>query len=238
MLALIVVVLIAGNVSAQESQCKAKLADLPQAPELSGFRLGMTTAQVKTRVPQVVFGRTDALGVSKTTINPYFDERIDKSAFAGVRSISLDFFEGRLTSIWIGYEASFKWQTMDDFVKGISTAFSVPSTWTPWKSRGLRLRCEDFEMTVTLVARSPSFRILDLTAEETLTARRAALEEEKTAAEENSEETREIVGDKESKTYYPEGCQPTKEIGENNRMVFKTAEEAVKAGYKPAKNCP
>src|SRR5688572_13040233 len=48
-----------GNVVAQDSRCTLKLSDLPQAAELSGFRIGMTTDQVKARVPQVLFGRTD-----------------------------------------------------------------------------------------------------------------------------------------------------------------------------------
>src|SRR6266852_6197343 len=80
--------------SAQESSCKAKLADLPPAVELRGFRLGMTTDQVKARVPQVVFGHKNELGVSKTSINPDFDPKIEKSNFADVRTVSLDFLDG------------------------------------------------------------------------------------------------------------------------------------------------
>lgn len=226
-----------GNVAAQDSQCKAKLSDLPQAAELSGFRLAMTMDQVKARVPQVVLGRTDELGASKTSINPYFDSRIDKSAFADVRTVSLDFLDGRVTSVWIGYDSTFKWPTVVDFVKGISQALSLPNAWSPWKSRGEQLRCADFQMTVSIVAGGPSFRILDLAAEETLTARRVAQEEEKEALAESGPETEEILGDKQSKIYYPAGCEPAREISESNRIVFKTAADAEKAGYKPAKDC-
>jgi hypothetical protein len=123
-------------------------------------------------------------------------------------------------------------------VKGISTALSLPTTWSSWKSRGQQLRCADFEMTVSIVAGGPSFRLLDLTAEEALAARRIAAEEAKAELEESGEGEEEIIGDKANKTFYPSGCQPAKEIPDNNRVVFKTVEEAEKAGYKAARNCP
>jgi len=237
MVVLLFVLFSVGNVLGQDSQCKVKLSELSQAAELSGFRMGMTMDQVKARVPQVVFGRTNDLGTAKTSINPYYDSRIDKSAFADVRTVSLDFLDGRVTSIWIGYEPTFKWSTVADFVKGISQSLSLPDAWSPWKSQGQQLKCPDFQVTVSSVARGPSFRILDLTAGETLTARRIAKEEEKEAPAENKEEEAKILGDKKSKIYYPADCEVAKEISKSNRTIFKTALEAEKAGYKPAKEC-
>jgi hypothetical protein len=76
----------------------------------------MTKEEVKVRVPQSVFGRTDDFGVSKTTINPYFDPKIDKSKFESVRSVSLDMLDDHLTSLWIGFDETFKVQSIDDFV--------------------------------------------------------------------------------------------------------------------------
>lgn len=225
------------NVIAQDSQCNVKLSELPQAAELSGFRVGMTMDQVKARVPQVMFGPSDELGRSKTSINPYFDARIDKSGFADVRTISLDFLDGRVTSLWIGYDSSFKWPTIADFVKGISQSLSLPNSWSPWKSQGQQLKCADFQATVSIVARGPSFRILDLTADAALTTRRIAQEEEREALAEAAEEESEILGDKQSKFYYPAGCEVPTEISAVNRMTFRTVLEAEKAGYKPAKEC-
>lgn len=236
--ALLLMLLIPFGVRAQTA-CKTKIAELPESAELRGFRLGMTMEQVKARVPQVVFGPTDPLGMSKTTINPYFDPRIDKAGFADIRSVSLDFLDGRLVSLWIGYEETFKWTSVEDFVGGISKALSVPAEWSSWKGRGQQLRCGDFEMTVSMVARGPSLRIFDLAADETLTARRNAAEEAKEAVvEEESTESEEIVGDKKNKIYYPAGCQPATEITGTNRVVFETVEAAEKAGYKRANNCP
>ena len=220
---------------AQEVQCSLKLAELPASPELLGFRLGMTTEEVQKRVPQVVFGRVDPIAVSKTTINPDFDPRIDKASFPGVRTVSLDFLDGKLTSLWFGYDPTFKWRTVDDFVKGISPTLRLPNAWSDWRIRGRRLRCADFEMTVSMLGEGPSFRILDLNAEETIAARRQAKEEEAAALEEQAGAA--VLGNKKAKVFYLSTCLPDDEIKESDRVIFKTREEAEKAGYKLASDC-
>jgi len=229
---------------AQDSSCKATIGSLPAAAELKGLRLGMTMEQVKAQVPQITFGPTDELGSSKTTINPKFDPRTEAGVFQDVRSVSLDFLDERLVSLWIGYDSNFKWTTVDEFVNGISTSLQLPKTWSTWKVRGKELTCSDFQLTVTLVAQSPSFRVLDRAPEETLTARRIAKEEEMEAAAAaaaadppTESEVEEIIGDSKSKSYYLPTCQTAVEITEKNRVVFKTVAEAEKAGYKRAKGC-
>jgi hypothetical protein len=223
------------------AQCTKKAAELPAAPELLGFHLGMTKEQVKARVPQTVFGHTDPFGVSKTTINPYFDPSIDKMKFEGVRSISLDLLDERLTSLWIGFDENFKAHTVEEFVKLISQSLQVPENWSSWRYKGQQLRCADFQLIVTTVAGGPSFRLLDVAAEETVAARRQAKEDQDSVVEAGADaagtEPAEIVGDKQSKTYYPSGCQPAKEIAEANKVIFKTTADAEKAGFKLAKHC-
>jgi len=222
------------------AQCTKKMSELPAAPELLGFRLGMTKEQIKARVPQTKFGHADPFGVSKTTINPYFDETIDKTKFESVRSISLDLVDDKLTSIWIGFDETFKAPTAAEFIKLISQSLQVEGNWSS-KSRGQQLRCADFQLMVTTVAGGPSFRLVDTAADDLIAERRQAKEEQDSLAEagassENGEPT-EIIADKKSKTYYPNGCQPAKEIDEANKISFKTAAEAEKAGFKAAKNC-
>src|ERR1041384_4940669 len=112
-------------VQSASAQCTKKLSELPAAPELLGFRLGMTKEQIKARVPQTVFGKADHFGVTKTTINPYFDPKIDKTQFEGVRSISLDLVDDRLTSLWIGFDETFKAHTVEEFVKLVSQSLQV-----------------------------------------------------------------------------------------------------------------
>lgn len=220
---------------AQNNQCSLKLSDLPPAPELFGFRLGMTTAEVKARVPQVKFGRANEFEVLKTSINPHYDSRIDESSYSGLRTISLEFLDGRLTSLWLGYDESFKWQTADAFVGGISQSLRLPNAWTTWRTRGQRLHCLDFEMTLTILGIGPSFRIVDNAAEQTLTARREAKETLESTDIEST--TTEVIADRQQKTYYPDGCQPG-DLKPANRVVFSSKEDAEKAGYKMAKSCP
>lgn len=224
------------------AQCTKKSTELPAAPELLGFHLGMTRDQIKAAVPQTEFGHADPFGVVKTTINPYFDPKIDKTKFEGVRSISLDLLDDHLTSLWIGFDENYKAHTAEEFVKQISQSLQLPGNWSSYRSRGQQLRCADFQLIVTEVARAPSFRLLDLTAEDTVAARRQAKEEQDAVAEnaadgESTESEELIIADKQSKTYFLNGCQPAKEISENNKVTFKTSADAEKAGFKLAKNC-
>jgi hypothetical protein len=225
------------------AQCTKKMNELPAAPELLGFHLGMTKEQIKARVPQTQFGRADHFGVTKTTINPYFDPSIDKTKFEGVRSVSLDLVDDRLTSLWIGFDETFKIKTADEFIKTISQSLQVTGNWSSWRAKGQQLRCADFQLIVTTVAGGPSLRLLDTVAEDLIAERRRVKEEQDSMAEANAtasetaEAAVEIIADKKSKTYYPNGCQPEKEIRAGNKVVFKTAAEAEKAGFKVAQNC-
>ena len=232
---LIATILFALDSQAQPAQCSLKLSELPASAELLGFRLGMTTDEVKKRVPQVVFGRTDPYAVSKTTINPDFDPRIDKASFPGVRSVSLDFLDGKLTSLWFGYDPTFKWRTVDHFIQGISPSLRLPAAWEVWRVRGRRLPCADFEVTISMLGEGPSFRIVDLTAEETIAARRQAKEDEATAMEE--EVASAVIANKKAKVFYLSNCLPDDEIKESDRVIFKSREEAEKAGFKLVAGC-
>jgi hypothetical protein len=126
-------------------------------------------------------------------------------------------------------------------VKVISQSLQVDGNWSSWKSRGQQLRCADFQLIVTTVANGPSFRLIDIAADDLVAERRQAKEEQDALVEAggNGSESvdAEIVADKHSKTYYPAGCEPAKEIAEANKVTFKTAAEAEKAGFKAAKNC-
>lgn len=187
----------------------------------------MTLDQVKARVPQVQFGRPDEIGLIKTSINPLYDPRFDKTAFADIRTISFDFLDGKLSTLWIGYESSFKWQSVDEFVKGISKSLNLPGSWSP-KRGGQQLSCDGFRVYVALIAGSPSIRLSDDAADEMIGVRR----EEVTAAAEAQ-----VIADKITKLYYPADCQAGEKIAPPDRVVLKNKEEAEKAGYKLAKDC-
>jgi hypothetical protein len=223
-------------VAAQTVPCKVPLSSLSAAPELKGFQLGMTMEEAKLQAPLLVFPPADPLGNIKTTINPGFDPRAEKSKFQDVRTISLDFLDGRLVALWIGYDANFRWSTVEAFVTGITKSLNLPNAWSDWKSRGKQMICTDFEVTVSTIAQSPSLRIVDTAAEKTLTARRNAAAEEVEANEADDSEE-EIVADSKTKTYYQGTCRPSDPIAEANRVTFKSTVEAEKAGYTLSRGC-
>ena len=216
--------------SAQQLTCSAKIDQLPDAPELRGFHLGMTYDQVKARVPPIQFGRADQFGVAKTSINPSFGPQFEKASFADVRTISLDFLDGKLVTLWIGYENTFKWQKLDEFVSGMSKSLNLPAAWPP-KRGGQELRCDGFSVLASVIAGSPGIRLTDEAAQETIANRR----EEAAAAAEAAEAA--VIGDQRTKFYYPSDCSERAKVPEASRITFKDKDEAEKAGYKLAKDC-
>jgi hypothetical protein len=222
--------------NAQDNSCKAKLTDLLSAPELYGFHLGMTQDQIKAKVRLVKFGPKNEFGISKTSISPDFDPRFDKTSFTDVRTISFDFLDGQLTSLWIGFEGTFKWKTPEEFVRGISRELALPEEWTT-KGRIQQLTCSDFQLSVSMIAGGPSLRIIDLPAEETIAARRQAKEDETESAANVPEQTP-VIGDTRKKVYYQKDCEALKTVPEKSRMLFDSDKDAEKAGYKRAETCP
>ena len=213
--------------SGQPATCSAKLDQIKDTPELFGLRLGMTYEQIKERLPLVQFGRADELGVVKTTFNPHFDPRVDPKSFEAVRSISLDFLDGKLVTLWIGFEETYKWPKLDEFVNGFATALNLPSQW-PVKRTARELVCDHFSLHASIIAGGPSIRITDEEAQNTIGERR----EEAVAAAEAQ-----VIGDTRSKTYYPADCPAKEDVPVTSRVVFKNKEVAEENGYKLAKDC-
>jgi hypothetical protein len=142
----------------------------------------MTVEQVKARVPALEMGPSDAAGLSKTSFSPEFNPAIARSAYQGVRTISLEFFDGRLISLWIGYNASFKWKSLEEFVPGISRALGLPANWQPRSRGGQQLACGDFQVTALMIGGSPSLGISDEKARASWETRAAAAEEAEESA--------------------------------------------------------
>jgi hypothetical protein len=164
---------------AQEAGAKCTLTpgQLSQAAELKGLWPGMTVEQVKTIVPSLEMGARDELGLSKTSFSPDFNPKIDKAAFQGIRTISLDFLDGRLFSVWLGYNESFKWKSADEVARAITQSLKIPGAWET-KGRSQLIACGDFQLVVTMVAGAPTLRITDETARETWEKRRTEKEEQ------------------------------------------------------------
>jgi hypothetical protein len=162
--------------SGQDARCVVKLADLPAAPELRGFRVGMTSEQVKARLPKLQIRPADEFGLTSLNIFPDYESGIDKTAFESLRTVSLSVLDGRVYSLWLGYDKSFKWQTVDEFASGIAASLKLPNNWRS-KFRTRLLDCADFTIAIIPVGESPSIKITDNTAKELLDKRQAAKEE-------------------------------------------------------------
>ncbi len=221
------IVLGAYTYAAAQTSCSLKVDQLKDTPELFGFRVGMTLAQVTAREPLVRFGRADQFGVIKTSINPHFDTRFDQAKYADVRTISFDFLDGKLVTLWIGYEETFKWPTLDEFTTNFGKALDLKSPWLPKRS-GREIACDGFTIFASMIANGPSIRVQDEAAQATIATRR---EEAAEAAE------AEVFADTRTKNYYPSDCSARDDIPAGAKLRFKNKEEAEKAGYKLAKDC-
>lgn len=215
------------NASAQSPTCSLKIDDLRPTPDLYGLRVGMTTEDVRKALPLVQFGLADRLGAMRTSFNPHFDPRVENTAFPDVRTISLDFLDGKLATVWIGYESTFKWAKLDDFVANFSRALGVPADW-PIKRNARELSCDGFTITAQMIGGGPSLRINDTAAQEVATAR---------LAEAIDADEKQVIGDTRSKNYYPSDCAGKDSVPQNSRAVFKTKDEAEKAGFTLSKDC-
>lgn len=173
----------AASASAQASKCNLKLALLKPAPELHGLRIGMSFEQVKGLMPWVEAGRDDDLGFSTTSFSPDFNPKIDKAAYAGVRTVTLEFLDDKLFTIWIGFNDSFKWKTLEEFLPGMSAELGLaPGVWSPDSSKP-DIECDDFELTAQMIGQGPSFHLIDKNAREQWEERRTQKEEKRSEQE-------------------------------------------------------
>lgn len=211
----------------QSATCAAKADQLKPAADLYGLHLGMTTEEVKKALPLVQFGRADRLGVMRTSFNPHYDPRVEKTAFPDVRTISLDFLDSKLATVWIGYDGTFKWPKLDDFVTNFSKALGVPADWS-MKRIGRDLTCDGFSLHAQMIAGGPSLRISDDVAQSLAETR---------LAEAIDADEKQVIGDIRTKSYYPSDCSAKDAIPPISRTVFKSKDEAEKAGYTLSKDC-
>ena len=172
--------------SAQENSCTLKLAQLKQAPELYGLRIGMTVDQVKALVPSLQASAPDELGFATTSFSPDFNPQINKAAYAGVRTVSLEFMDGKLSTLWIGFNSSYKWKTLAEFVPGMGSALGLPaSAWSASSAKPL-VECNEFDVAASMIGGGPSIRITDKASKELWEQRRTE-KEEKRSEQEKSE---------------------------------------------------
>jgi hypothetical protein len=146
----------------------------------------MTIEQVRALTPAAQMMSPDDLGFATTSFSPDFNPQIAKDAFPGVRTVSLEFVDGKLSTIWIGFNKSFKWKTLEEFVPGMSAELGIPDgAWTAESSKP-KLKCVEFQIEASMIAGGPSIKLIDAAARELWEQRRTAKEERE--AEKESEE--------------------------------------------------
>ena len=119
-LAFVFVCAIAAICVAQECTLKSE-----QAPAVRGFRLGMTTDEVREKVTGVGgLDKADELGMTETTVYPF--QMKSKDDAQGLQSVRLRFLDKRLTDIELRYDGSARWDGIDQFAARVSESLQLP----------------------------------------------------------------------------------------------------------------
>ncbi|MBA3714814.1 MAG: hypothetical protein H0W76_20540 [Pyrinomonadaceae bacterium] len=132
-------------INAQENKCTLKIE---QAPELRGFRLGMTWDQVKAYVPGVeVSFRSEFDFYQETTISNLKLKGIGETVASGVSLINLVFVDNKLIHIRVDYSDPIEWKSADEFSAKVSNALRLPNAWqSGTEGNEQQLECDGFQV--------------------------------------------------------------------------------------------
>ena len=152
---------------AQEPVCK-----LSQAPELSGFRLGMSQTELIDLLedPASLDSKLSATknAIKTEAINITGAELKEKYA-EGVDTVNLSFVDGKLFVIKVTYHGGTNWGNQEDFIAGVSEKLGLPKTSAPVRGRGNekhKVECQKFTATLAYsFGVSPNVTIADKAAQ-------------------------------------------------------------------------
>ena len=162
----------------QPSACSSK-----QAPELAGFQLGMTPAEVKKSLADssMFDSRMSARNeVGSSAVNvPAAD--LKPEAGEGIESVNLTFVDNRLSQIKVTYTSATQWDGLQDFFARESQKLSLPKPNGAGSLQGsggnekYAVRCEGFTAVLAYAfGVSPNIMIADLAARKAVDVRREA----------------------------------------------------------------
>ena len=178
MFALLIIYFTCIGVQGQES-CKLSLS---QAPKIRGLQLGMTTSQLLDLIPyskdeahvKVLLEKSLAEKVT-LTMDPREEQFKTLPLWAGLNQLSVSFFDGHVTDIYLSYERPY-WENTDDFIAKLVENVKLPDA-KNWVGSGSykRLGCTDFDVLATVVTDRnsccSSLSLRDLTADKKIIAR-------------------------------------------------------------------
>jgi len=114
----------------------------------------------------LVMTRANEWGESRSFTPVRNNKYLSRNAtLKGVLSISLNYLDGRVTSVAILYDDSIKWDSADEFVAQVAKSLRLPSEWARYAGSDAEdqlraLRCEDFVFVAGLDR--VSYRILPM----------------------------------------------------------------------------
>jgi hypothetical protein len=161
------------------------------SPDIRGVQLGMQFEEVKRQFRDSIgfafASKPDEAGVIDSVNLSLLDWYDKGEAFKGVEAMALVFTDGRVSAIGVAYSADTKWPTVNDFTSQISKTLALPSAWRkPTNADPAAARvmyCDGFRVIANVGSRGPSFiGLVDTDAEQTVKARREAIEEKKRRA--------------------------------------------------------
>lgn len=111
------------------------------APELRGFRLGMTLDEIKKKFPNLPPIAANEYGLSKI----YFDRtsKVEQSyrefnfidanfidAFKGTRRVYLELADNKVAVIKVVYTDEIPWKSEEEFIRRTAESLNIPGTWS------------------------------------------------------------------------------------------------------------
>lgn len=177
-LAAIILVCAAQAYAQRPSACALK-----QAPELVGFRLGMSPAEVKESLADssMFDSRMSSNNeVGSRAVNvPAAD--LKPEAGDGIESVYLTFVDNRLSQIKVTYNSATQWDSLQDFFARESQKLSLPKPDGPGALQGsggnekYAVKCEGFTAVLAYsFGVSPNILIADTAARKAVDTRREA----------------------------------------------------------------
>lgn len=112
---------------------------IEQAPSIGGLRLGMSAEQAVALFPSLKLSPPDKVGVSNGILSR--NDLSRNQFFEGVQTVLLQFTEGRLFFIHVGYPVTNQWNSKDEFITTIAQKLNINGDWKPfynWQDKNVR----------------------------------------------------------------------------------------------------
>jgi hypothetical protein len=130
--------------AAHAQQSQVCTLNVEHAPELRGFRLGMTADQVKARVPGIQINKQE-FGASFANLASVDFHSLDAVAYRGINDISFSFLDDRLVRFTVNYQ-SVPWKTAGQFAAKVSESLKLPDAWRDGGNFSEVLTCAGFDV--------------------------------------------------------------------------------------------